>query len=72
MMIMDMNSIRILVVEDDIFIAQDIVEMLEQMDYEVAGVAYDATTALSHLERMAVSGRRNRTDPLPLMAGLKQ
>ena len=45
-----MDKINVLVVEDDIFISQDIVEMLEQMDYHVAGIAYDASTALSQLE----------------------
>ncbi|NRB47877.1 MAG: response regulator transcription factor [Saprospiraceae bacterium] len=44
-----MDTIRILVVEDDIFISQDIVEMLEQMDYTISGVAYDGDAALAQL-----------------------
>lgn len=46
-----MNAIQILVVEDDIFISQDIVEMLTQMDYQVAGVAYDAANAIELLAK---------------------
>ncbi len=45
-----MDTIRILVVEDDIFISQDIVEMLEQMDYTISGVAYDGDAALTQLQ----------------------
>lgn len=45
-----MDTIRILIVEDDIFISQDIVEMLEQMDYTISGVAYDGDTALDQLK----------------------
>ncbi|MEL6671316.1 MAG: response regulator transcription factor [Bacteroidota bacterium] len=44
-----MDGIRILVVEDDIFISQDIQECLKAMDYSLAGVAYDAKEALALL-----------------------
>lgn len=44
-----MHKTRILVVEDDIFIAQDICEMLEQMGYTVAGLAYNADSAFTQL-----------------------
>lgn len=44
-----MNTIRILIVEDDIFISQDIQECLESMDYQVSGVAYDGEEALKQL-----------------------
>jgi DNA-binding NarL/FixJ family response regulator len=44
-----MNRIRILIVEDDIFICQDISEHLQNMDYCVSGVAYDAEGALVQL-----------------------
>lgn len=44
-----MDQIRVLIVEDDIFIAQDIREHLEGMDYFVSGVAYDADEALVQL-----------------------
>lgn len=40
-----MNTIRILIVEDDIFISQDIQECLESMDYQVSGLAYDSEEA---------------------------
>ncbi|MFK7924348.1 MAG: response regulator transcription factor [Bacteroidia bacterium] len=45
-----MDKIRILVVEDDIFISQDIQECLEAMDYHVSGVAYDSIEAEKALE----------------------
>lgn len=44
-----MNPIRILIVEDDVFIAQDIQEYLEHMQYSVSGVAYDAEEAIREL-----------------------
>lgn len=44
-----MDRIRILIVEDDIFICQDIRERLERMDYQVSGVAYDAERAMGEL-----------------------
>lgn len=46
-----MNRIRILIVEDDVFIAQDIREHLENMDYQVVGIAYDAEEAQSFLAK---------------------
>lgn len=45
-----MNYINVLVVEDDIFISQDICEALTQMDYVVAGQAYDASGAIPYLD----------------------
>lgn len=48
-----MNKIKILIVEDDIFIAQDIKEMLEQMDYRVSAIAYDAKSAYTQLANNA-------------------
>lgn len=44
-----MNRIKILVVEDDVFISQDIQEHLENMDYWVSGLAYDAVEAFEQL-----------------------
>lgn len=44
-----MDKIRILIVEDDPLIAQDIREHLEQMDYQVSAIAYDAPSALNQL-----------------------
>lgn len=44
-----MHRIRILIVEDDLFIAEDIREHLEQMDYQVSAVAYDAAAARQQL-----------------------
>lgn len=44
-----MNQIKILIVEDDIFICQDIREHLENMDYQVSGVAYNAQGAYGQL-----------------------
>ncbi|MEM6262452.1 MAG: response regulator transcription factor [Bacteroidota bacterium] len=46
-----MNQLRILVVEDDIFIAEDICETLEQMEYIVVGPAYNATDAIELLDK---------------------
>ncbi len=47
-----MDQIRILIVEDDLFIAQDIQEHLENMDYEVCATAYDAAGALTQLTKI--------------------
>ena len=44
-----MDRIKVLVVEDDVFISQDISEYLENMDYEVSGIAYDADDAFKEL-----------------------
>lgn len=46
-----MNRIKILVVEDDVFIAQDISEQLESLDYHLAGLAYNAEDAYSLLAK---------------------
>ncbi|MEL6251183.1 MAG: response regulator transcription factor [Bacteroidota bacterium] len=46
-----MNRIKILVVEDDVFIAQDISEHLTSLDYWVTGVAYQAVEAYEELEK---------------------
>ena len=46
-----MNRIKILVVEDDVFIAQDISEHLTSLDYWVTGVAYRAEEAYEELEK---------------------
>ena len=43
------DRIRILIVEDDVFISQDILEWLEEMDYAVSGQAYDEEEAMSQL-----------------------
>ena len=40
---------RILIVEDDVFISQDIRECLESKNYVVSGVAYDAEDAVREL-----------------------
>ncbi|MEM6801090.1 MAG: response regulator transcription factor [Bacteroidota bacterium] len=45
-----MNRIKVLVVEDDVFIAQDISEQLESLDYWVSHRAYNAEEAYSALE----------------------
>jgi len=37
---------RILIVEDDPLIAEDIAESLKEIGYEIAGIAYDSTEAL--------------------------
>ena len=41
-----MKTYRILIVEDDIFIAQDIRHCLERMNYHVAAISYDAEEAI--------------------------
>src|SRR5690554_6886367 len=41
-----MNKLRILVVEDDPVVADDIQTCLESLNYSVLGPAYDAETAL--------------------------
>ncbi|MDW3649291.1 MAG: response regulator transcription factor [Bacteroidia bacterium] len=46
-----MNRIKILVVEDDVFIAQDISEHLTSLDYWVTGVAYRAEEAYEELKK---------------------
>ncbi|MCB0667313.1 MAG: response regulator transcription factor [Saprospiraceae bacterium] len=44
-----MSSIRVLVVEDEPLIAEDIRETLDNIDFEVSGVAYDSDVALQQL-----------------------
>ncbi|MEZ5059616.1 MAG: response regulator transcription factor [Saprospiraceae bacterium] len=46
-----MSEIRILIVEDEPFIAQDIAAIIEGIDYEVAHIAYDAEAALAFIEK---------------------
>ncbi|NND09261.1 MAG: response regulator transcription factor [Saprospiraceae bacterium] len=46
-----MTQIRVLVVEDEPLIAEDIKETLDNMDFGVSGVAYDSRTALEELSR---------------------
>jgi DNA-binding NarL/FixJ family response regulator len=45
-----MTNIRVLVVEDEPLIAEDIRETLDNIDFEVSGVAYDSDSALDELE----------------------
>lgn len=44
-----MSGIRVLVVEDEPLIAEDIRETLDNIDFEVSGVAYDSDAALLEL-----------------------
>jgi DNA-binding NarL/FixJ family response regulator len=44
-----MTNIRVLVVEDEPLIAEDIRETLDNIDFEVSGVAYDSDSALDEL-----------------------
>lgn len=46
-----MTQIRVLVVEDEPLIAEDIRETLDNMDFGVSGVAYDSRSALEELSR---------------------
>ncbi len=45
-----MKDIRILIVEDEPIIADDIAYMLEELSYQVSGIAHDAQEALVHIE----------------------
>ena len=45
-----MSEIRVLIVEDEVPIAQDIANILEGIDYVVSGIAYHADKALSELK----------------------
>ncbi|WP_452233008.1 response regulator [Lacinutrix sp. MEBiC02595] len=47
-----MSAIRILIVEDDPIISEDIKDMLTSVNYEVVGTAYDKTDALQAIEKM--------------------
>ena len=44
-----MPNIKVLIVEDEPLIAADISMILGDIDYEIAGIAYDSTTALDYL-----------------------
>lgn len=45
-----MAAIKILIVEDEPLIAEDLVDLLERADYHVLGIAYKAETALKKLQ----------------------
>lgn len=44
-----MSNIKILIVEDEVLIAEDIASQLKNINFEVAGVAYDSEKALDML-----------------------
>ncbi|WP_055443791.1 response regulator [Lacinutrix himadriensis] len=46
-----MPAIRILIIEDDPIIAEDIKDMLTSVNYQVAGIAYDMEEALHCIEK---------------------
>ncbi len=46
-----MSGIRVLIVEDEVLIAEDIADSLRAIDYEVAGVAYSSDKALALLQK---------------------
>ncbi|MCI5080497.1 MAG: response regulator transcription factor [Saprospiraceae bacterium] len=46
-----MSAVRILIVEDDPLIATDIAEYLEEIDFQVVGVAYDSIQAFQLLQK---------------------
>ncbi len=48
-----MNQIKILIVEDELIIAEDLKDILESLDYEVCGIAISAREALQLLEEHA-------------------
>lgn len=41
-----MESIKILIVEDEVIIAKDLSYMLQDVGYQIAGIAHDATSAM--------------------------
>ncbi|MEL7122439.1 MAG: response regulator transcription factor [Bacteroidota bacterium] len=45
-----MSEIRVLIVEDEVLIAEDIADSLSAIDYKVAGIAYSVKKALMLLE----------------------
>ncbi len=45
-----MSEIRVLIVEDEVPIANDIANILEGIDYQVSGIAYNSDKALSELK----------------------
>lgn len=47
-----METIRVLIVEDDPIIAEDIKEMLSNVNYSTLGVAYDKTDAIEMIDRL--------------------
>ncbi len=49
-----MNSIRILIVEDEPIIAADMSLILQDLGYDVVGVKYDVPETIAHLENHAV------------------
>lgn len=46
-----MSEIRVLIVEDEVLIAEDIADSLNAIDYQVAGVAYSSEKALEFLKK---------------------
>jgi DNA-binding NarL/FixJ family response regulator len=46
-----MSRIKILIVEDEVLIAQDIARTLEGIDYVVSDIAYDGNTAMTCLQK---------------------
>lgn len=46
-----MSEIRVLIVEDEVLIAEDIADSLSAIDYKVAGIAYSGAKALELLEK---------------------
>ncbi len=48
-----MSKIKILIVEDELIIAEDLKDILESLDYEVCGIAISAREALQLLEEHA-------------------
>ncbi len=45
-----MSQIRVLIVEDEALIAEDIADYLSNIDYTISGIAYDYTRAVHELE----------------------
>ncbi len=48
-----MSKVKILIVEDELIIAEDLKDILESLDYEVCGIAISAREALQLLEEHA-------------------
>ncbi len=46
-----MSEFKILIVEDEVFIAEDLRDMLEELGYEVCAVCYNSEKAISELYR---------------------
>ncbi|PZX47575.1 LytR/AlgR family response regulator transcription factor [Algoriphagus chordae] len=49
-----MNRPRILIVEDELIIAEDLKDILESLDYEVCGIATSAREAMQFLEEQPI------------------